>query len=209
MYELERLTAASLSHLLDQGIRIVVVPFGSIEHHARHLPVGTDALLADTIGREVAERLGAVLAPTQRIGDADQHAERPGTLTLGSRALTDVAVAVAGSLARQGFRKIVLLSTHGGNRPALRDAVGLLTGSLPRWVVVCAPEGDVGPDPGVHSGEWITSVMLALHPQLVEMEHIEPQLAGALNSASASRGREHLERFVASIIGEVQSLSGA
>jgi creatinine amidohydrolase len=164
------------------------VPFGSIEHHGSHLPLGTDALLADAIGREVAERLGAVLAPTVRVGDADQHLDGLGTLSLGAETLTDVAIAVSRSLARQRFRTIVLLSTHGGNLPALRSAAEQLAAA---GVIVRVPRGDVGPDPGAHSGEWITSVMLALRPELV---------AGELEGASAERGREHLERFINSLI---------
>lgn len=205
MYELERLTAAALSQLLDAGVSVAVVPFGSIEHHGRHLPLGTDALLADAIGREVAERLGAVLAPTQHIGDADRHSERAGTLTLGGTTLTDVAVAIAQSLARQRFTLIVLLSTHGGNLPALRAAVAQLDGVLPHGAVACAPQGDVGPDAGAHSGAWVTSVMLALHPELVDVQHADKPLAAELRSASAERGREHLERFVASVVRDAQS----
>jgi creatinine amidohydrolase len=206
VYELERLTATALSHLLEAGVSTVVVPFGSIEHHGGHLPTGTDALLADAIGREVAERLGAVLAPTQRIGAVDQHMDRAGTLTLGSRPLTDLAVAIGRSLAQQRFRQIILLSTHGGNLPALRTAAERLEEALPDRAVVSVPEGDVGPDPGAHSGEWITSVMLALHPGLVEVAGADPELAGELRAATAGRGRDHLERFIASIVSHVESL---
>ena len=68
MYLLERLTAAAVRQLLGEGSRTVVLPFGSIEHQGGHLPLGTDAMLADAVGAEVAGRLGAILAPTQRIG---------------------------------------------------------------------------------------------------------------------------------------------
>ena len=194
-----------MRQLLDEGTRTAVVPFGSIEHHGGHLPVGTDALLADVIGRDVAERLGAVLAPTQRIGDADRHLNQDGTLTLGTGTSTAVAVAIARSLARQGFRLIVLLSAHGGNLPALRAAVEQLTGELPEGAVVCSPEGDVGTDPGTHSGEWITSVMLSLYPDLVHLGPADRRLARELRSASSQRGREHLERFVGSVVREVDA----
>jgi creatinine amidohydrolase/Fe(II)-dependent formamide hydrolase-like protein len=209
MYQFERLTATAISQLLGEGTAIVVVPFGSIEYHGGHLPVGTDALLADAIGREVAERLRAVLAPTQRVGAADRHMDRAGTLTLGAATLTDVAVGIARSLARQRFRLIVLLSTHGGNVPALRAAVEQVDGERPDGVVVCAPQGDVGAHPGAHSGEWITSVMLALHPDLVELERADRQLARDLRSASAIRGHDHLELFVASVVREVASTASS
>jgi len=202
MHELELLTAAAVAQLVEEGITTVVVPFGSIEHHGGHLPLGADALLADAIGHQVAERLGAVLVPAVRVGDADAHSARVGTLSLGPATLTGVAVAIARSLARDGFRRIVLLSTHGGNAPALRAAVEELDVALPVGVVACAPQGDVGPDPGTHSGAWITSAMLALYPELVHVERADPHLVDELRSATAERGREHAERFVASVVSQ-------
>jgi creatinine amidohydrolase len=206
MYELERLSAPEMTRLLEEDVSTVVVPFGSVEHHGGHLPLGTDALLADAIGREVATRLGAVLAPTQRIGDAGRHMDRPGTLTLGTATLTNVAVSIVQSLAAQGFRLIVLLSTHGGNFRPLRRAVEHTNVALPENAIVRAPRVDVGSDPGSHSGEWITSVMLALHPDLVDVERADEALATELRSAGAQRGREHLERFAARIIRDLESL---
>jgi creatinine amidohydrolase len=208
MQRLERLTATKLRQLLDQGVTAVVVPFGSIEHHGSHLPIGTDALLADAIGSQVAERLGAALAPTQRIGDADGHMGLDGTLTLGTGTLTAVAVAVTRSLVRQGFELVLLVSTHGGNATALAGAVEQLKGSLPRGVVVCAPSGDVGPSPGAHSGAWITSVMLALHPDLVDLRSACQPSAAELQSASAERGCANLERFVAGVVREARAAAG-
>lgn len=205
MHQLERLTALELRQLLDGGTSTVVVPFGSIEHHGGHLPIGTDALLADAIGGAVAKRLGAVLAPTQRIGDADLHLDGYGTLTLGSGTLTDVATVLATGLVRHGFQDVVLLSTHGGNAPALRAVVERLEGELPERTVLCAPEGDPGPQPGAHSGEWITSVMLALHPDLVNLRHADKSLLVELQSADAQRGRDHFERFVTSVVRAVRS----
>ena len=106
VYELEALTAPRLSALIDAGVSTVVVPFGSIEHQGGHLAIGADSLLADAIGREVASRLGAVLAPTVRVGCAEQHMQRIGTMTLQARTLTEVAIELAGSLAAQGLSLI-------------------------------------------------------------------------------------------------------
>jgi creatinine amidohydrolase len=184
MYELEALTAPALRRLLDRGVTTVVVPFGSVENQGEHLPLGADALLADAVGREVARRVDAVLAPTIRVGAAEQHMHLLGTLTVSAATLADVAVEIGESLARHGFRTIPFVSTHGGNTGPLRAAVERL------GAFACAPEGDVGPDPGAHSGEWLTSVMLALRPELVD-----PEAAG-----SAERGAAHLERFVSAVV---------
>jgi len=198
------LTGPALRALVEDGSTTVVVPFGSIEHQSGHLPTGADSLLADAVGREVAARLAAVLAPTVRVGCADQHMHRVGTLSLRAETLTQVAVEFGESLARLGFRVIVLCSTHGGNVAPLRAAAAHLNNSL-QGVVACAPQGDVGPDPGAHSGQWLTSALLALRPDLVEIDRSSSDLQTELRSASAQRGHDHIERFITSIIDAVQS----
>jgi creatinine amidohydrolase/Fe(II)-dependent formamide hydrolase-like protein len=202
-YELETLTARQLQQLIGQGVSAVVLPFGSIEYHGGHLPLGADAILADAVGAQVAQRLGAVLAPTVRIGCSEQHVHLPGTLTLRLETLTRMATEHARSLARQGFTVIVLLSTHGGNRAALNAAVAELHDSL-SGAVACAPPGDVGPSPGTYSGAWLTSVILTLRPELVDLRHASPELAAELTTASADRGQDLIERFVESITARVQ-----
>ncbi len=208
MYVLEALTARKLRELIDGGVSTVVVPFGSIEHQGGHLPIGADAMLADAVGTEVARRLGAVLAPTLRIGCSEQYLDRPGTLSLQAATLATVAAEQARGLAGQGFTVVVLLSTNGGNDAAMDAAVAEL-GASSASAVVRAPRGDVGPDPGSHSGAWLTSVMLALRPDLVHLEEASGDLSGELEPASAQRGHEHLERFVASIVASLQDLDAS
>lgn len=206
MYELETLTAPALLRLIDAGTSIVVVPLGSIEHHGGHLPLGADALLADAVGREVATRLSAVLAPTVRVGCAEQHMALTGTTTLRAGTLTEVAIDLAQSLAGHGFAIVVLLSTHGGNSAALDAAVTRLDASLD-GAVACAPHGDVGPEPGAYSGRWLTSVMLALHPDLVDPAGESADLATEVKAADAQHGAAHIERFVASIVHRVRMIA--
>jgi creatinine amidohydrolase/Fe(II)-dependent formamide hydrolase-like protein len=93
------------------------------------------------------------------------------------------------------MRVIALVSTHGGNAAALGAATNRLNAALGS-AVACAPRGDVGPSPGKHSGAWLTSVMLHLHPELVGSR-------SSIEGATAARGAEHIERFVASIVSEV------
>jgi creatinine amidohydrolase len=192
-----------LRRLIEDGVRTVIVPLGSIEHQDGHLPLGADSLLADRVGRQVADRLDAVLAPTVRVGFAPEHAELTGTLTLPAETLTDMAVAIAESLAEQGFRLVVLVSIHGGNAGPLRIAVERFnlkqTGER-----ACAPRGEIGPDPGRHSGRWLTSVMLALHPELVDLPAAAEDLRAELRTGDAHRGTVYLERSVGSILDEVR-----
>jgi creatinine amidohydrolase len=68
MMKLEELSSFELRRLVGSGVESAVVPLGSIEGHGGHLPLGSDALLADFIGETVAKRLDAVLARTVRVG---------------------------------------------------------------------------------------------------------------------------------------------
>jgi creatinine amidohydrolase len=206
--ELEMLTSPALSRIVEAGTTTVVVPFGSVEHHGGHLPIGTDALLAAVVAHEVATRLAALVAPLMHVGCSERHSGRPGTLTLRPDTLVDVAVDLGASLARQGFRVLLLVSSHGGNAPWLRAAASRLNDTHQN-VLACAPDGDVGPSPGAHSGEWITSVMLAVRPDLVDLGRADHEVAGELQSAGPERGRDHLERYVAGIVESARSAMAA
>ena len=120
--------------------------------------------------------------------------------------LREVALHMARSLIVHGFRVIVLLSTHGGNQAALEQAAQ----ELKRQhldVAVCVPRGDVGTDPGAHSGRWLTSVILALRPELVDVESPDDDLRDEVIAATTQAGRDNLERFVSSIVEAVRDAS--
>ncbi len=191
---------------LDGGASTAVIPFGSVESHGGHLPLGADAILADEVGARVGSYYEAIVVPTVDVGCSEQHAHLPGTLTLRPETLTAIAVDYVGCLARQGFGLIVLVTAHGGNQAALEAAVTHLQAELPA-TTVCAPRGDVGPDPGSYSGVWLTSVMLALRPDLVDLSRTAPELAEEIATASPARGRQELDRFVSGIIREIQTLA--
>lgn len=203
MIKLEEMSGLELRRTLERGSRTVVVPFGSVEHQGGHLPLGSDALVADVVGEAVAGRLDAVLAPTIRVGYAEQHLNHIGTLSVPADTVRETASHVACNLIRHGFRVIALISTHGGNRPALQESVRRLNERHPD-VVACAPSGDVGQHPGQHSGAWLTSVMLAIRPDLVDVASVEASLRDEVHAATAANGAERLERFASSVVQQVQ-----
>ncbi len=201
--ELEAVSATALTGLIERGVTTAVVPFGSVEHHGGHLPLGADALVADALSAEVAGRLDAVLAPTVRVGDSSAHMNLPGTISVSAETLTAVAFELSLGLARTGFAVVALVSTHGGNSSALDAAVLNLSAE---GILACAPTGDLGPTPGSYSGEWLTSVMLAVRPELVNLRAASAELRSEVDAASAERGRVHAERFVVSCVGAVLAL---
>jgi len=191
---LERMTWPDIRDELSRGRTTVVVPFGAVEQHGPHLPLGTDAIFGDEIGLAVAERLDAFLAPTVRVGFSPHHMAFAGTLTVDEETFHAVARSIVRALAGHGFRRIVLLPAHGGNfRPlgtavsglAPIDGVKVITfpdvGMLLNAIFPVASEMGLTPaEGGVHAGEWETSMMLALHPDLVRMERAEEGYVGDL-----------------------------
>jgi creatinine amidohydrolase/Fe(II)-dependent formamide hydrolase-like protein len=128
---------------------------------------------------------------------------RVGTLSVPVDILRETASYVACSLIRHRFRVVGLISTHGANAPALEEAAKHLNERHPD-VMGCAPRGDVGEDPGQHAGAWLTSVMLAIRPDLVHVACVEARLRDEVSTATAASGADRLERFLSSIVNQVQ-----
>ena len=91
----------------------------------------------------------------------------------------------AHSTCTESFRTSTLRGSDLVSAATERTAVEQLDGELPQGPVVCVPQRDVGPHAGAHSGEWVTPVRLALHPNLVEVERADQHLASELRLASA------------------------
>jgi creatinine amidohydrolase len=194
---LDRLTWPEIQDEIARGRDAVLVPFGSTEQHGRHLPVGTDAILGDEFGEAIADRLDAFLAPTVRFGCSSHHLAFPGTITLDEETFRRVVADVVGSLSHYGFKKIVLIPTHGGNFKPLAEASETLA-PIPGVEVIAYTDlagmidaafrqsGEMGISPwqsGAHAGEWETSLMLALKPELVRMEQAVAGFVGELAEA--------------------------
>jgi creatinine amidohydrolase len=196
---LAEMTSAEVRAEVAGGRSTVVVPFGAFEQHGPHLPLDTDAVLGDRVGPLVAERLDAYCAPTVRLGCSQHHLAFAGTLSLRPETLQMIVHDVVDSLARHGFRRIVLLPTHGGNERSLheaaaaaaRDGVKIVVPSLRAAIgalVAVARSRGVSPgEAGGHAGELETSLMLALAPRLVRSAAVtEPGYTGPLDDAAAA-----------------------
>jgi creatinine amidohydrolase len=195
--ELDRLTWPEVQAELEAGRDTVVIALGATEQHGRHMPLATDALLGDQLAREVAERIDAFLAPTLRIGCSAHHLDFPGTLSLEDETFHAVVADLVRSLARGGFRRVVLLPTHGGNFAPLAAAleklgnvegvsVVALTDLTALLQIATLGEQEHGVplgEGGLHAGEWETSMLLSIHPELVKMDRAEAGFTGELEEA--------------------------
>lgn len=103
--------------------RVLIVPVGSLEQHGAHLPLDTDTRIAVAVAsRACTGRAEAGLAPAIAIGASGEHADFPGTLSIGHVALSALLVEL-GRHASLHWPAMLLVNGHGGNVAAINDAL--------------------------------------------------------------------------------------
>jgi creatinine amidohydrolase len=164
---------------------IAVLPLAATEQHGPHLPVGTDIMIAQAYLARVRELLSddfpATFLPLQPVGISTEHIDYPGTLTLPTEVALKTWMALGTSVARAGIKKLVMVTSHGGNSAAmtlvaqdLRASCGLLAVTT-AWSRFGAPEGLFPAEElrhGIHGGAVETSIMLARHERHVRADKI-------------------------------------
>jgi creatinine amidohydrolase len=164
----------------------VIVVVAAIEQHGPHLPIATDLILGESLLTLALERTAPQtrlwVLPSLAYGRSNEHTAFAGTMTLSQATLASVIHELAESVARAGFRRLVLFNSHGGNAPVLdylardvREATGLMVFHLAMFRTGLAyPQIDEQEARwGTHAGEWETSMMLSLTPELVQLDRLE------------------------------------
>jgi 7,8-dihydropterin-6-yl-methyl-4-(beta-D-ribofuranosyl)aminobenzene 5'-phosphate synthase len=224
---LEEMPWPEIKQAIDAGYTTAVFAVGSTEQHGPHLPEMTDARIGDDVGERVARKLGNTLqARTIDVGVSDHHLSFAGTISLKPETLSLVLRDYVDSLVRHGFKRIVIVPTHGGNFATVKQAISAarirhpqvetvgftdvlaLTSFLGRISVqngISAEEG------GSHAGESETSMMLALEPELVATGNFAPGYLGPFGESDLKLLFEKGMRAFTSngIIGDPRKASAA
>ena len=195
------LTTADFASL-DRARTIAVLPVAATEQHGPHLPLSVDTDIANGVVAasipHIAPDLPALFLPTQTVGFSPEHTRFAGTLTLKAETVLRQWTELGECVAASGVKKLVLFNAHGGQvglmdvvARDLRARLGLLVYSVNWFNLPLLDENGSDLNAlfsteehrfGIHGGEIETSLMLAIAPERVRMEHAE-------HFASKSQGR--------------------
>ena len=167
---------------LDMANVVAIQPIGAVEQHGPHLPVRVDAAINEGILKRaitlMPDDLPALVLPALPVGKSNEHIAFPGTLSISYETLARVWTEIGESVFRAGCRRIVFFNSHGG-QPQIMDVVCReLRVELGMLAVGCSWFRTVDTSDlfdaaerrhGIHAGQSETSVMLHLHPDLVDM----------------------------------------
>jgi creatinine amidohydrolase len=173
------LTFEEIARLSERSV--LLLPLGSMEQHGPHLPLDTDAVLAQAVAEAIAGRFGETfdiwLLPSLPLGLSREHAWASGTLSLSVGGMTALMRELAREVVRSlPARNLMIVNGHGGNRGLIEvlnyefqadfhlNTCALHIGAL------MSPMTDAGL-PEIHAGRDETSLMLALAPDRVRTEY--------------------------------------
>ncbi|MCI0678375.1 MAG: creatininase family protein [Actinobacteria bacterium] len=162
---------------------VVLIPVGTIEGNAPHMPMGYDYLFADAVAERVAERTGSIRLPGIAFGVSELLSAFPGTIYVTPELLQAQVEWILRSLIKHGFEHLLLIGNHIPNQQPIENACrrirgecGVIAASTYPGMLAKALGGDIFDKPGEmgHGAEPGTSIMQHLTPHAMRMDLLEP-----------------------------------
>lgn len=182
----EELTAPDFVKAVEKSGGTCIIPLGIMEKHGPHLPLGTDLIDVREVAKRAAEKEYSIIFPQYYFGQIFEAKHQPGTIAYSPQLIWNVLQETCDELARNGIKKIILVSGHGGNNHFLPYFCQAQLAQKKDYAVILFQEGD---DPetaekvrklrktttGGHAGETETSMMLSHRPELALVERGKQQ----------------------------------
>lgn len=183
----DELTADHFAEAVQEK-KVCVIPMGVVEKHGSHLPLGTDMIIGRTIAEIAAKIEPFVIFPYYCFGQINEARHVPGAIAVSPKMQMELLQEVIDEIRRNGFKKIVLLESHGGNINFLnyflqgqlyekRDYTVYKIGIFD-IIEKCMEKYPAEENDG-HAALTETELVMAYHPELVHLEEINPE--GAIN----------------------------
>jgi creatinine amidohydrolase len=177
------MTNLEVREYLEGGGRTVIVPVGSTEDHGDHGPLWTDVYIPLEVSRRAAQELDALVAPPVPFGLAADHRGASGLIYVRLETFVALLRDISVTLAEAGFRRIVLCNGHYVNSWAMQYATTQFHHELPEGTRVYPfaywqglqpeqAEAYLSGSAGIHANVGETSAVLAINPDLVDMERV-------------------------------------
>jgi len=172
-------TWSEIDELRKNDKTLVIFPLGTVEQHGFHLPIGTDTIILESILQKTIEKCKhknyIIILPVLPYGFSHHHLAFPGTLSLPAELLEKVLLNLCCQLLTQGFKKILLISWHGGHTSIMHDVAYELKKTFPdRYIFyisiidsVFDKIKDLIAEPVYHADDLETSIMLALNQRVL------------------------------------------
>jgi creatinine amidohydrolase len=184
----EELTAGDFRSAIQQSQGTCLLPFGILEKHGPHLPLGTDLLNVRYAALHAADQEYAVVFPEYYFGQILEARHEPGTIAYSRQLQLALLQETTDEMARNGCKKVVIVNGHGGNESLLPFFAQTQLEKPHDYVVYVfglmnPPAGgparkSTGPD--MHAGEVETSTTMVSHPELVHLDRAKSESGGDL-----------------------------
>ena len=183
----EELTGDDFAGAVEKAQGVCLVPLSVIERHGHHLPIGTDMFIARELCSRATEQEQAVVFPDFVFTQIPEARHRAGTISIDGDLIVRLLDNICREVARNGFKKIVLVNAHGGNYNLLRYFNELQLYSPRDYVVYSITSfelskgdlqvpWDAAADSPAGAGE--TTMILQIHPELVAMDTVPAEDEG-------------------------------
>ena len=175
----EELTAGDFRTAIQQSKGTCLLPFGILEKHGPHLPLGTDLLNVRYVSLHAVEQEYAVIFPEYYFGQIFEARHEPGTIAYSMELQLKLLQETTDEMARNGCKKIIIVNGHGGNEHLLPFFAQVQLEKPHDYVVYVLDGGRSRPGgptkkstiADMHAGENETSNTLVSHPDLVHLDH--------------------------------------